>query len=188
MNYRYQGLFEDWEIGVATNLINKFRNQWKCLEHEDFDDLLQECLIQWHFSKDGYDSSIGANEQTFMARIVANKLNDIVREQTNDKRKISHQSDSLDQPLGNNEEHSSLSDIIPSNTDLKFHFQLKFSIEYAMSLLTTKQQELCLLIQEGYSRVDDLSKALGIERTTVYREIKRIRKIFENEGLKIFLK
>jgi len=188
MNYRYRGLFEDWEIGVATNVINKFRNQWKCLEHEGFDDLLQECLTQWHFSKDNYNASVGANIQTFMSRIIANKLSDIIREQSSDKRKVSHQTDSLDQPLKNNEESSALSDVLPSNVDLKAQFQLKFSIEYAMSLLTTPQKELCLLIQEGFSRVDDLSNALGVERTTVYREIRRIRKIFEDEELKVFLK
>lgn len=188
MSHRYQGLFEAWEIGLATNVINRFKEKWQCLEAEDVDDLLQECLTHWYFAKDDYRSSAGANERTFMSRVIANKLRDIVRKKSKDKRKISYKTTSIDQPLSNNEEYSSLSDLIPSDSDLPAQFQLKFSIEYAMTFLTSSKKELCLLIQEGYSRVEDLSKALGVERTTVYREIKRIKKIFEKEGLKVFLK
>lgn len=188
MNQRYQGIFENWEIGVATKVIREFKTQWKCLQGIDEEDLLQECLTQWIFSKDRFDPEAGAKRNTFMARVVSHKLMDIVRKQSSDKRKVAHQSSSIDQPLNNDEENSSLLDVLVSDVDFKAQIELKFALECASSLLTASQRELCGLLQEGQVRIEELATTMGVERTTIYREIRRIRKVFEEQGLKTFLK
>jgi len=48
-NLSYEGLFEGWEVAVAKHLVNEFKKQWTCLDIDDFDDLLQECLTHWFF-------------------------------------------------------------------------------------------------------------------------------------------
>jgi hypothetical protein len=51
MNQNYAGLFENWEIGVATKVIREFKAQWKWLQRIDEEDLLQECLTHWLFRR-----------------------------------------------------------------------------------------------------------------------------------------
>lgn len=188
MSRRYEGLFEDREIGVAKNVIREFKGKWNCLRNEDDEDLLQECLAQWLFAKDKYDPAGGASLSTFMARIVRNKLQNLVKEYERDKRKVFHNSTSLDEPLSKDEGASSLLDILPDQTDYRVQTQLKIILSQTISMLTPQQRELCDLLCEGRSSMAELSESLGIERTTVYREIKRIRAVFESHGLKDFLK
>jgi len=188
MNHHYRGLFENWEIGVAKNVIREFKSKWKCLRIEDYEDLLQECLTQWLFNREKYDSSKGASQSTYMSRIVRNKLMDLIDEQTSDKRKIAHESISIDQPLNNGEDASSLLDVLPCNSDFHSYSELAISIEQAFPKLTNIQKLLCQYIEDGCSSTSELSQMLGIARASVYREIERIRIVFEKEGLKKFLK
>jgi len=44
------------------------------------------------------------------------------------------------------------------------------------------------LLINGVSNIDELRKILKVGRATVYREIKRVKDVFEKEGLKEFLK
>lgn len=188
MSPNYRGLFESWEIAVAKKLVNDYRKRWKCLEREDFDDLLQECLTHWFFSKDKYDPSGGAAKNTFMARIVKNKLRDIVKEYKRNKRKVLQNSISLNQPLSEDKDDSSLLDILADESDFRVQSELKIALSETYSQLTPKQRELCAYLTEGYSSMKELGEKLGVDRVTVYREIKRIRRIFNDKGLKDFLR
>lgn len=188
MNQNYAGLFENWEIGVATKVIREFKTQWKWLQRIDEEDLLQECLTHWLFSRDRFDPQAGAKRNTFMARVVANKLKDIIREQSSDKRKVAHQSSSIDQPLNDDEESSSLLDVLASDSDFRFQAELKISIEQTFTHLTENQQKLCRCLSDGCTNMSELATTLGVGRATVYREIERIKDVFEKQGLKNFLK
>lgn len=187
MNRNYTGIFDDWEIGVAVKKIQEFKGKWKCLERLEEEDLLQECLAHWLFRKDAFNPQAGAKENTFMASVTANKLMDIVREQSSDKRKINHESESLNQPIKDDEDSLTLLDVLDSGEDFRFRLDLKISIEQAFSQLTEVQADLCLHLSKGCSGVE-LAQKLGIGRATVYREMERIRNIFEKQGLKEFLK
>ena len=99
MDTKYGTLFEGWEIAVTKKLVGDYRRQWKCLLLEDVDDLLQECLTHWIFAKDKYDPQKEASQKTFMARVVRNKLKDLVKERERDKRKTTQNSISLDAPI-----------------------------------------------------------------------------------------
>lgn len=184
----YQDLFEDWEIGVAKNVIHRFKKDWKWLERIDDEDLLQECLTHWVFNKEKYDPTAGAKRNTFMARIISNRLRNIVREQSCDKRSVIHQSLSIDQPLCEADDSSPLSDLLQSKIDYQFRADLKLSVEQVFPQLTKTQQKLCQCLSEGESNMSELSTRLGLGRASIYREIKRIRNIFEDRGLKDFLK
>ena len=191
MNHRYRGLFEDWEIGVATNVVNRFRNQWTCLEREGFDDLLQECLTHWHFSKDDYNPSAGANVRTFMSRVVEHKVQKIIRKLTRDCRNVTNKSVSLDSPISDEEDSPTFLDKFSADeshaSELHLKAELKIDVFQTIKKLTPKQQELCRLLNDEGLNINQASKAMQIPRGTLYEDIKRIRTIFQQEGLHEYL-
>ncbi len=188
---RYQGLFEDWEIGVAKNVISRFRKQWKCLDLEGFDDLLQECLTHWHFSKDDYDSAAGANIRTFMARVLEHKLQHIIEKLTTDKRKVSSECVSLDERISDEDDSPTFLDRLSEDkilsSNLHVSAELTIDLTCAIQRLTPKQQELCRLLGEEGMSMSEASQTLKTPRGTLYEEIKRIKAIFEKANLHDYL-
>ena len=183
-----KGFFHDCEIAVAKNLVNEFRQVQPCLQQEGFEDLLQECLIHWLFVRDGYDPTREASQQTYMGRVLRNKLTDIVREQEADKRKISHLTLSLDEPLRDGNDSDTLTDTIPETQPASIlQIGLKIDLLRILEKLTPKQQELCHLLGPGGLSIKEASECLETPRSTIYDEIKRIRKIFSKEGLGEYL-
>jgi len=194
MSQNYRGLFQDWEIAVAKKLVNEFQGKWRCLQREDFDDLLQECLTHWFFAKDDYDPTREASQKTFMGRIIRNKLTDLVRERESDKRKIAHLTVSLDEPLGKDEDSPTLIDKIDEQTNSDaspnpfLEIQLRIDLSKALQQLTPQQKELCRLLGEKGLTVKKISEYLKTPRSTIYDELKRIRTICMKEGLEDYLK
>jgi len=194
MGQNYRGLFQDWEIAVAKKLINEFQEKWRCLEREDFDDLLQECLTHWFFAKDDYDSTREASQKTFMGRVIRNKLADLVRERESDRRKVAYLTVSLNELLGDDEDSPALIDKIDEQAisdaapNPFLEIQLKIDLSRALQKLTPHQQELCLLLGEKGLTIKEASDYLKTPRSTIYDELKRIRTIFMKEGLEDYLK
>ena len=191
MSPSYKGLFEGWEIAIAKKLINDFKNQWGCLEFEDFDDLLQECLTQWFLAKDTYNPNAEASKKTFMARVVKNKLFDIVKNHERLCRKETQNTVSLDQPLSDEEDASTLLDCLSEDKEyassFQLHAELRIDLSRAFKKLTPKQQELCRLLGEEGLNIKEASEILQTPRGTIYEEIKRIKDIFEQENLQEYL-
>ena len=191
----YEGFFQSWEIAIAKKLVNQFREKYTCLKREEFNDLLQEVLIHWHLNKDKYASYREASINTFMAKVVENKLTDILREVKTDKRTLNYQTISLDQPLGDDENYSTLSDVISEDDILSssnnlspfLKIQLKVDLSRAFLKLNSRQKMICNLIISEDLNVSELNQCLNTPRTTIFDEIKRIRKIFEKEQLKDYL-
>jgi RNA polymerase sigma-70 factor (ECF subfamily) len=191
----YEGFFQSWEIAIAKKSVNQFREKYTYLKRVEFNDLLQEVLIHWYLNKDKYDSNRDASINTFMAKIVENKLTDILREVKTDKRTLNYQTISLDQPLDDDENCSTLSDLVSeddilsrSNTLSPFlKIQLKVDLSRALLKLNSRQKKICNLILSEDLNVSELSLCLNTPRTTIFDEIKRIRKIFEKEQLKDYL-
>ncbi len=190
-----EGFSQGWEIAIAKKLINQFREKYTCLRRVEFNDLLQEVLIHWYLNKDKYNPTRNASEKTFMAKIVRNKLTDILREVITDKRTLNYQTISLDEPLGNDKNFSTRGDVISeddilssSNTLSPFlKIQLKVDLSRAFLKLNSRQKKICNLIISKDLNASELSLCLNTPRTTVFDEIKRIRKIFEKEYLKDYL-
>lgn len=188
---RYQGLFEDWEIGVAKKVIDRFRKQWKCLELEDFDDLLQECLTDWHFSKSDFNPSAGANIRTFMARVLEHNLQHTIEKLTADKRKVAQECVSLDERISDDEDSPTFLDGLSEDenhaSSLHVSAELKIDITRTIQKLTPKQKELCRLLGEEGLNMSEASEVLKTPRGTLYEEVKRIKAIFEKAKLHDYL-
>lgn len=188
---RYKGLFEDWEVGIATNAIERLRKDWACLRMEGFEDLIQECLIHWHFSKDDYDPLAGTNRRTFMVRVVEHKLRHIIEKLTAGKRKASIDNISLDERISDEEDSPTNLDQLPVDeeyfSNLRLSAELKIDLSRTYQKLSPKQRELCRLLgQEGLS-IQEASQVLKTPRGTLYEDIKRIKAIFQKENLHEYL-
>jgi RNA polymerase sigma factor (sigma-70 family) len=134
--------------------------------------LLQECLTHWYYKKSGFNFSQKASIKTYCTTIIRNKLLDLVKSYSRDKRKISHYS--ID------ESQQDRTALIDYSTAEKPSVDIDFS--KVLQKLTSRQQKLCELLQEGLN-ITNTAKALGISRRNVYYELKRIRRVFEKEGL-----
>jgi len=187
----YEGLFQGWEIAVAKTVINRFIKKWKCLEHEGFDDLLQECLAEWHFSKIRYKSDTGANIRTFMAGVVEHKLQYIIERLTTDKRKVAHESFSLNERISDEKDSPTFLDQLSDDqthvSNLHISAYLKIDIKRTIEKLTPQQQELCRLLYEEGLNILEASDAMRVPRSTLYDDIRRIRTIFQQDGLHEYL-
>jgi len=194
LDCNYEDLFEDWEIGIVTRLIGKFQRRWTCLKQESFEDLLQECLCHWHFSKISHDPQGEASQKTFMTGIIENKLIDLVRERESSKRRVAHLAVSLDGPVGTGEDSRALIDTVHQGSMGGTHpdpfkqIELRLDLSIMLCRLTPRQKELCLLLGEEGLTVKEASGRLNVPRTSLYDEIKRIRAIFRSEQLDEYLK
>jgi len=183
----FGNLFEEWEVATARSLVGEFCGKWSLLKREGFEDLLQECLTHWYFAKDKYDPKDKASMKTFMRRVTRNKLADIVKRIYSEKRKALHEAVPLDESILTDKEESDLSvesDALKniSSTDLNA------SLRKAFQKLSPKQKKLCKLLYEEGLNINEASKYFKTHRRTVYKEVARIREIFEKEGLRDYLK
>jgi len=186
----YGGLFEGWEIAVIKKLIKEYREKYKCLRRESFDDLLQECLICWLDLRERYDPRRGASKKVFMAGVIRKELGKIIEKATTDKRKTIYESVSLDASLNDDEDAPALKDQIPESNDAppQIKSDLRIELSKAYQKLTPQQKKLCKLLGEDGLSINEASKHFGKHRSNIYREVLRIREIFEKEGLKDYLK
>lgn len=171
-------------------MIKDAQREYACLKDECFEDLLQECLIHWFFTKDQYRPEAGASERTFLNRITRNKLADLIKFERRNKRKVLYMSESLD-AMGDDEKSIGARERI-----LKVEEQviskittadLPDAMARAMIGLSFRQKQLCRYLSEGMSLVKAGEK-MGIPRTTLQEEIKRIRVAFQEAGLEEFLR
>ena len=179
MGLFYGDLFADWEIAIAKSLIRKFQESYPWIKGLDFDDLLQECLFHWYLHRSSYREGKGASAKTYMAKVLKNQLQVILREQQADKRKTVHEAISLDESVGEGE--TTLADLLADNQSPDDAIRL--DVEAIVRTLTPLQREVCNLLSQEYS-VKRVAELLGKPRTTIRDEIKRIREIFSQRGLK----
>jgi len=188
----YAELFEDWEFAIAGKLIGEYRRVWPCLEREELEDLMQECLTHWALVRDRHDAAREASRQTFMASVVRNKLRDMTRSRRAHRRKVNYVATSLDEPQGGGESSSALGDELDETGGLAVRrgalsqIELRLDLERTTAKLTQRQRRLCDLLREGFS-VADASRVLRTPRSTLSDEITRIRKVFERAGLDDYL-
>lgn len=187
----YKGLFQNWEVAIAKKLVYDFKEKWRCLDIDGFEDLLQECLTHWLFVKDKYDPSSEASPQTFMGQVVRNKLNDIIKDHDRQCRKGSQNAISLDEPLFDEEDAPTLLDTIAEDhgcsSGLQVRAEIKIYLNRAYQRLTARQKRLCALLGENGMSIEDASKVLKAHKCTLYRDIQTIKEIFRAEKLHEYL-
>lgn len=188
----YRGLFEGWEIALAKELIDRFRSRWRSLERENTDDLLQECLFHWYGVRDRYEPGRELLPRAFMARVLGNKLMDFVRKRDYDKRRTNYETTALeehtvgDDGLSRRSRHEELQ-VEAAGADEQCREDLRIDLASALKALTPRQRRLCELLGAQGLSVREASRCLRISPVTLYAELRRIKKIFADQGLGDYL-
>ena len=188
MAFTYGDGLQQWEIAVAKKLVGEFRRRSRRLEREEFDDLLQECLVHWIEVRGRLGPSSDGPPIAYMTRVVRNKLLDMLREQGATKRGGDVETLSLDAALGDDDDAPTFTDLIDAASigmageDTKDR-DVRIDIARAMQTLTPRQRRLCAMLGEEGLSIKEAAARLRIPRGTLYEEIRRIRKVFADHGL-----
>ena len=189
-----QGL-GNWEIATAKKLVSEYRRKHRILDREEFEDLMQECLAHWIVARRRIPPEPDPRPPvSYMAQVLRNKLTDMVREMTADKRAGDPGAFSLDAPLDGTEDGITLGEVLadeqadPAGSGDVDSRHARIDLSRVMALLTPAQQRLCQLLGEEGLSIKEAAERLRIPRGTLYEEIKRIRRIFDQQGLSNYLK
>ena len=186
---------DKWEIAVAKKLVNEFRRRSRILVRDEFDDLVQDCLLHWigvrrRIAPDPDNPPVG-----YMAQVLRNKLTDLMREQGTEKRAGDLGMVSLDTTVDGSEDGMTLAESLDasesahSGEDGTTHrHHIRMDLLRALARLTPAQQRLCLMLGEEGLSIKEAAERLRIPRGTLYEEIKRIRQVFADFGLDDYLK
>ena len=189
MAFGYGNGIQQWEIAVAKKLVGEFRRRSRRLEREEFDDLLQDCLTHWVEVRARLTPSADDPPIAYMARVLRNKLTDLIREQSATKRGGDLDTVSLDAAVGDDDDSPTFADLIDVATSGAASEaaiedrDARIDIARAMRNLTPRQRRLCALLGEEGLSIKEAAARLRIPRGTLYEEIKRIRKVFADRGL-----
>ena len=186
----YGNGLQQWEIAVAKKLVGEFRRRSRRLEREEFDDLMQDCLTHWVEVRARLTPSADDPPIAYMARVLRNKLTDLIREQGATKRGGDLDTVSLDAAFEDDDNAPTLADLIDGatsgaagETTAGDGRDARIDIARAMKNLTPRQRRLCALLGEEGLSIKEAAARLRIPRGTLYEEIKRIRKVFADHGL-----
>jgi RNA polymerase sigma factor (sigma-70 family) len=186
---------DKWEIAVAKKLVNEFRRRSRILARDEFDDLVQDCLLHWigvrgRVAPDPDNPPVG-----YMAQVLRNKLTDLMREQGAEKRAGDLGAISLDATVDGSDDGMTLAESLDASEsahlgqDGETHrHHIRMDLLRALARLTPAQQRLCLMLGEEGLSVKEAAERLRIPRGTLYEEIKRIRQVFADFGLDAYLK
>ena len=184
-----------WEIAVTKKLVGEYRRRSRGLAREEFDDLMQECLAHWIVVRRKLPPDPNAPPVAYMAQVIRNKLTDLIREQAADKRAGEQDALSLDAALDGSEDGMTLAELLadsesvqPDDPGAVDHHHARIDIGRALARLTPVQRQLCQMLGEEGLTIKEAAERLRIPRGTLYEEIKRIRKVFADQGLGDYLK
>ncbi len=169
--------FEPNEIELARAIVAGFVSARPWLR-EERDDLTQECLEHWLRQRHRYDAARGASAATFMRRVLNRRLRDIEEKRTAEKRGGGAAPESLDREDRGAVLHDSLS----AAEDTEAGALLKVALDRARCRLTPDQSALTGALLEGHSMIE-IVRATARARSSLYRDLERIRAIFKDEGL-----
>jgi RNA polymerase sigma-70 factor (ECF subfamily) len=163
---------------------------------DDFEDLQQDMILDLLGRLAHYDPD-KATLKTFVACIVERKISTIIRHQTSQKRHFRRLAGSLDDPVSEEERcDTELGDTI-SQDDFDRQAGLRdgpqeerrdmeMEVRRAIADLPEDLRQVADLLQS--LSVSQTAQELGVHRSTVYvKGITRLRKLFEDRGLKEFL-
>jgi RNA polymerase sigma factor (sigma-70 family) len=144
------------------------------------EDLENECYIAWLFQRPRFDPARGLIE-TFLKRVVRSRLLDLLKVEMAESRRGEHRAESLDLPVGDGSPLS-YEDRLAADGDLSADATFRLDHERALARLGKRERVVAELVAEGYSRAD-VAEMLAVSRDTVQEDLKRIRRVFRDEGL-----
>jgi len=184
-----------WEIALTKKLVGEFRRRSRSLAREEFDDLMQECLAHWIVVRRKLAPDPDAPPVGYMAQVIRNKLTDLIREKAADKRAGEQEALSLDAALDGSDDGLTLANLLADEESAQReeagavdHQHARIDIGRALALLTPVQRQLCQMLGEEGLTVKEAAERLRIHRGSLYEEIKRIRRVFADQGLGDYLK
>ena len=184
-----------WEIAVTKKLVGEYRRRSRSLAREKFDDLMQECLAHWIVVRRKLPPDPDAPPVAYMAQVIRNKLTDLIREQAADKRSGEQDALSLDASHDGSEDGVTLAELLADNESAQAddpgavdRRHARIDIGRVLERLTPGQRQLCRMLGEEGLSIKEAAERLRIPRGTLYEEIKRIRKVFADQGLGDYLK
>ena len=185
---------DGWEIAVAKKLVGEYRRRSRILERYEFEDLVQDCLLHWITVRRSLDRDPANPPLGYMATVLRNWLADLVRKRGTDKRSGDLDTPSLDASIDGSDDGTTLAELLDvsqsrdSAGDGETHHHMHLDLLRACAHLTPAQQRLCLMLGEEGLSVKAAAEHLGIPRGTLYEEINRIRKLFADHGMEIYLR
>ena len=185
---------DGWEIAVAKKLVGEYRRRSRILERYEFEDLVQDCLLHWITVRGSLDRDPANPPLGYMATVLRNWLADLVRKRGTDKRSGDLDTPSLDASIDGSEDGMTLAELLDASQsrdsagDGETHHHMHLDLLRTCAHLTPAQQRLCLMLGEEGLSVKAAAEQLGIPRGTLYEEINRIRKLFADHGMEIYLR
>ena len=185
---------DGWEIAVAKKLVGEYRRRSRILERYEFEDLVQDCLLHWITVRRSLDRDPANPPLGYMATVLRNWLADLVRKRGTDKRSGDLDTPSLDASIDGSDDGMTLAELLDASQsrdsagDGETHHHMHLDLLRACAHLTPAQQRLCLMLGEEGLSVKAAAEKLGIPRGTLYQEINRIRKLFADHGMEIYLR
>jgi len=187
------GLFEDWELelilGKAKGLVGSYG-----FTEDDLPDIEQELCLKTFLKRQAYEAwqQKTANPRTVLSRILDNCIRDMIDAAMTDKRRVHLAVDSLGTETGQDdgEEPLTLADTLGEDGRILSHRlapntiprESEISIAAKLQKLTEQQQLIIKLLLSGFSKTE-AAQSLGMPRTTLNREMGRIRKYFDRDEL-----
>ena len=185
---------DKWEIAVAKKLVGEFRRRSRILGRDEFDDLVQDCLLHWIGVRRRITSDPDNPPVGYMAQVLRNKLTDLMREQGAEKRAGDLGAISLDATVDGSDEGMTLAESLDASESAHSgqdgetqRHHMRMDLLRALARLTPAQQRLCLMLGEEGLSIKEAAARLLIPRGTLYGEIKRIRQVFADFGLDDYL-
>lgn len=155
----------------------------RSLRWSDKNDLFQECAIRWIAAREKFTAARGASRLTYLRRVVHNVLMDILKWELAEARRAHRKAASLDQVVDEDEDDGTLLDLIAGPTaDPEATAELGVSLKRAWARLSPRQRRVVNGLAAGY-RKPELAREIGVHRDTLYAELRRIRRVFRDEGL-----
>ena len=185
---------DGWEIAVAKKLVGEYRRRSRILERYEFEDLVQDCLLHWITVRGSLDRDPANPPLGYMATVLRNWLADLVRKRGTDKRSGDLDTPSLDASIDGSDDGMTLAELLDvsqsrdSAGDGETRHHMHLDLLRTCAHLTPAQQRLCLMLGEEGLSVKAAAEQLGIPRGTLYEEINRIRKLFADHGMEIYLR
>ena len=186
-------LFEDWELelisGKAKGLIGTYG-----FTEDDLPDIEQELCLKTYLKRQAYEvwQQKTASLRTILSRILDNCIRDMIDAAMTDKRRVHLAADSLETETGKDDDAESLtladslgedSEILHNRLPPKITAQdSALAIAAKLQQLTGQQQLIIKLLLSGASKTE-AAQSLGMPRTTLNREMGRIRKHFDRDEL-----
>lgn len=185
---------ESWELDVAAQVVYLFLASRPSFGSPTVspEDLVQDCLLHWLRQRHRYRFNRGASLQTYMRRVLERFLLDLERKSKAQKRGSGTQPLSLDFTAPEEDEDANLADLI-ADADSAVQPEERLldrersqRIRRAVLRLSQRQQLLAAGLAEGKS-ISEMSQLFGVHRDTLYADLRRIKAIFQDDGLAEFL-